>query len=107
MTDGMRGDEERLPPVHPGEVLSEEFLIPRNMTPDRLARAIGEDAGRIHAITRCERSVTAETALLLSRYFGNSAAFWMGLQGQYDLETARDSISVRPERAAPDPPGRP
>ena len=107
MTARMRGDEERLSPVHPGEVLREEFLIPMKMTGYRLAGAIGADADGIREITRGERSVTAETALLLSRYFGNSAAFWTGLQDQYDLETARDRMSARPERAAPDPPGRP
>ena len=69
----------RLPPIHPGEVLNEEFLLPMGVTQYRLAKAIGVDARRIHAIVHGERAITAETALLLSRYFGNSAEFWMGL----------------------------
>lgn len=87
----------RLPPIHPGEVLNEEFLRPMGVTQYRLAKAIGVDARRIHAIVHGERAITAETALLLSRYFGNSAEFWMGLQGQYDLEVASDRLSQRLE----------
>ena len=86
---------ERLPPVHPGEILNEDFLRPMNVTQYRLAKAIGVDARRIHSIVHGERSITAETALLLSRFFGNSAEFWMGLQSQYDLETAQDRLSQR------------
>lgn len=84
---------ERLPPVHPGEILNEEFLLPMKITQYRLAKAIGVDARRIHSIVHGERSITAETALLFSRYFGNSAGFWMGLQSQYDLEVAEDRLS--------------
>ena len=86
---------ERLPPIHPGEILSEEFLVPLNVTQYRLAKAIGVDARRIHAIVHGERAITAETALLFSRFFGNSAEFWMGLQSQYDLETAADRLAER------------
>ena len=78
-------NRDRLPPIHPGEILNEEFLVPLNVTQYRLAKAIGVDARRIHAIVHGERSITAETALLFSRFFGNSAEFWMGLQSQYDL----------------------
>ena len=85
----------KLPPIHPGEILNEEFLLPLNVTQYRLAKAIGVDARRIHAIVHGERSITAETALLFSRFFGNSAGFWMGLQSQYDLEVAEDSLSER------------
>ncbi len=91
---------EKLPPIHPGEVLNEEFLLPMEITQYRLAKAIGVDARRIHAIVRGERAITAETALLLSRFFGNSAKFWMGLQSQYDLELAEDRISHRLSRVA-------
>ena len=84
---------ERLAPVHPGEILNEEFLLPMRITQYRLAKAIGVDARRIHSIVHGERSITAETALLFSRYFGNSAGFWMGLQSQYDLEVAEDRLS--------------
>ena len=65
------------------------------ITQYRLARAIGVDARRIHAIVHGERSISAETALLLSRYFGNSPGFWMGLQTQYDLEVAGDRLGDR------------
>lgn len=87
--------EMKLPPIHPGEVLNEEFLVPMNITQYRLAKSIGVDARRIHSIVHGERSITAETALLLGRFFGNSPAFWMGLQGQYDLEVTQDRISAR------------
>lgn len=90
-TEEMHG----LPSIHPGEVLNEDFLLPMGVTQYRLAKAIGVDARRIHAIVHGERSITAETALLLSRFFGNSAEFWMGLQSQYDLETAADRLSQR------------
>ena len=90
----------KLPPIHPGEILEEEFLHPMNVTQYRLAKAIGVDPRRIHAIVRGERAITAETALLLSRFFGNSAAFWMGLQGQYDLECAKDRLAHRLEMVA-------
>ena len=84
-----------LPPIHPGEVLNEEFLLPMNITQYRLAKAIGVDARRIHSIVHGERSITAETALLLARFFGNSPGFWMGLQSQYDLEITQDRLSER------------
>ena len=84
---------EKLPPIHPGEILDGEFLRPMNITQYRLAKAIGVDARRIHAIVHGQRSITAETALLFSRFFGNSPGFWMGLQSQYDLETAQDRLS--------------
>ena len=87
----------KLPPVHPGAILYEEFLIPMKITQYRLAKSIGVDPRRIHAIIREERSITVETALLLARFFGNSAEFWMGLQTQYDLETAEDRISKKLE----------
>ena len=85
----------KLPSIHPGEILDEEFLLPMQITQYRLAKAIGVDARRIHAIVHGERSISAETALLLSRYFGNSAGFWMGLQSQYDLEVAGDRLGDR------------
>ena len=95
MTTTTARSPERLAPVHPGEVLNEEFLRPMQITQYRLAKAIGVDARRIHSIVHGQRSITAETALLLSRFFGNSAAFWMGLQSQYDLETAEDRLAGR------------
>jgi len=87
----------KLPPIHPGEILNEEFLRPLNLSQYRLAKAIGVDPRRIHAIVHGQRAITAETALLLARFFGNSASFWMGLQSQYDLETAEDRLAHRLE----------
>ena len=86
---------EKLPPIHPGEILNEEFLLPMNITQYRLAKAIGVDARRIHSIVHGERSISAETALLLARFFDNSPEFWMGLQSQYDLEVAEDRLTQR------------
>ena len=86
---------EKLPPIHPGEILNEEFLIPLNISQYRLAKSVDVEPRRIHAIVHGERAITAETALLLARFFGNSAAFWMGLQNQYDLETAEDRMAER------------
>ena len=86
---------EMLPPIHPGEILEEEFLRPMNITQYRLAKSIGVDARRVHAIVNGERGISAETALLFSRFFGNSAGFWMGLQSQYDLETAAERLGER------------
>ena len=95
MTSRTKDYQELLSPIHPGEVLNEEFLLPLNVTQYRLAKAIGVDARRIHAIVHGERAITAETALLFSRFFGNSAQFWMGLQSQYDLETEKDRLSQK------------
>ena len=95
MSANTASNTEKLPPIHPGEILNEEFLIPLRITQYRLAKSIGVDARRIHAIVHGGRAITAETALLLSRFFGNSAEFWIGLQSQYDLETAEDRIFHR------------
>lgn len=75
-------------PVHPGEVLHEEFLKPMELSQNRLAIALGVPSRRINEIVLGKRGITADTALRLSRYFGNSAQFWLGLQMDYDLETA-------------------
>ena len=82
----------KLPSIHPGEILDEEFLRPMQITQYRLARAIGVDARRIHAIVHGERSISAETALLLSRYFGNSAEL-------LDGSTERSTTSKSPGTA--------
>ena len=95
MTAELSHIRKKLLPIHPGEILNEEFLLPLNITQYRLAKEIGVDARRIHSIVRGERSITAETALLLSRFFGNSAQFWIGLQSQYDLEVTQDRLSQR------------
>ena len=95
MTNKSTHNSEKLPPIHPGRILDEEFLEPMNISQYRLAKSIGVDARRIHSIVHGERSITPETALLLSRYFGNSAGFWMGLQSQHDLELAEDRLAQR------------
>jgi len=77
---------EKLSNIHPGEILSEEFLIPLNITAYRLSQDINIPQTRISEILKRNRRITADTALRLSRYFGNSAKFWLGLQDDYDLE---------------------
>ncbi|MCX7014602.1 MAG: HigA family addiction module antitoxin [Candidatus Sumerlaeota bacterium] len=78
----------RLPPVHPGEVLLEDFMKPLGLSQYRLAKDIGVPALRISQIVRGQRSITADTALRLARCFGTSAAVWLRLQARYDLEVA-------------------
>ena len=77
---------EKLPNIHPGEILQEEFLIPLNITPYRLAKETKIPQTRISEIIKGNRRVTADTALRLSKYFGNSAKFWLGLQDDFDIE---------------------
>ena len=89
---------DKLSPIHPGEVLLEEFLKPMNLSQNRLAIDIGVDARRINEIVLGKRGVTADTALRLARFFGNSPQFWLGLQSQYDLDVAADALGERLER---------
>ena len=91
----------RLPPVHPGEVLREDFLKPMTLTPYAVAQACCIPRTRIERLAREETSVTADTALRLARYFGTTAGFWMGMQTQYDLERAQDQLTGKLERIAP------
>jgi len=79
----------KLPNIHPGEVLLEEFLKPLNISQNELARDIGVSARRINEIVHNKRSVTADTDLRLARAFGTSEGFWLGLQADYDLEERR------------------
>ena len=90
--------ENRLPPVHPGEVLLEEFLKPLGLSQNRLGLNIGVHPRRINEIVLHKRRVTAETALRLARYFGTSPQFWLGLQSAYDLDVAADKLGERLER---------
>jgi addiction module HigA family antidote len=83
-----------LPPVHPGEVLREDFLRPMNLSPYAVARAVGVPRTRIKRLANERTAVTADTALRLARYFGTSPAFWMGMQAQYDLERAQDEMGA-------------
>lgn len=82
-------------PVHPGEVLLEEFLQPLGLSQYRLARDISVPPRRINEIVHGKRGITADTALRLSRYFGTSEEFWMSLQSHYDLEVARERLGRR------------
>ena len=86
------------PPVHPGEVLLEEFLKPMSISQYRLAESIPVPARRINEIVLEKRGITADTALRLSRFFGNSAQFWMNLQTRYELESAREISASRIDR---------
>jgi addiction module HigA family antidote len=83
----------RLKNIHPGEILLEEFLIPYEVTAYKLAKDIGIPQTRVSEIVKGNRRITADTALRLSKYFGNSAKFWLGLQDDYDLE--EEAISKR------------
>ena len=89
---------EKLSPIHPGEVLLEEFIKPMTLSQNRLAIDIGVDARRINEIVLGKRAVTADTALRLSRFFGNSPQFWLGLQTQYDLDITEDHLGKRLDR---------
>ena len=78
--------------IHPGEVLLDEFLRPMSLSQNRLAREIGVPPRRINEICLGKRAISADTAVRLSRYFGNSDRFWLGLQMDYDLEEARKRV---------------
>ncbi len=88
----------KIAPIHPGEVLLEEFLKPMNITQYRLAKDIRVSARRINEIVHSERAISADTALRLARYFGSSAQFWLNLQTSYDLETELDRIGSKIDR---------
>ena len=87
-----------LSPIHPGEILLEEFLKPMNISQYRLALDIGVPARRINEIVHGKRSISADTALRLSRHFGMSERFWMNLQARYDIEVEKDRLAGRLER---------
>ena len=87
----------KLPPVHPGEVLAEEFLKPMGISQYKLAKEISVPPRRINEIVLRKRSVTADTALRLGRYFGTSEQFWLNLQSEYDLDVERDRLGNRLE----------
>ena len=87
-----------LPPIHPGEILLEEFLKPLHISQYRLAKDLGVPARRINEIVHGKRAISADTALRLSRYFGLSDRFWLNLQTRYDLEVAKDRLGERLQR---------
>ena len=84
-----------MPPVHPGEIFNEEFLIPMNLTPHHLAKSIGVSEGLIQDILNGREPISGEIALLFSRFFSTSAELWMGLQIQYDLDVAEDRLAEK------------
>lgn len=90
--------KKKLAPIHPGEVLLEEFLKPMGLSQNRLALSVGVHPRRINEIVLGKRRVTAETALRLARYFGSSPQFWLGLQSDYDLDVASDELGSRLEQ---------
>jgi addiction module HigA family antidote len=90
--------KKHLKPVHPGEVLLEEFLKPMSLTQTRLALDLGVSPRRINEIVSKKRGITADTALRLARYFRMSPQFWLGLQMDYDLDTTADALASRLER---------
>jgi len=85
----------KLDPIHPGEILIEEFLKPMHLSQTRLARDIGVSPRRVNEIVLGKRGITADTALRLGRYFGMSAKFWLGLQLQYELDLESDRLGSR------------
>ncbi len=88
----------RMKPVHPGEVLLEEYLKPLEVSQYRLAKSISVPPRRINEIVHGKRAITADTALRLARFFGSSERFWLNLQVRYDLEVERDRLGDRLER---------
>ena len=90
--------KKKLHPVHPGEVLLEEFLKPMGLSQNKLALNIGVPPRRINEIVLEKRKITADTALRLARFFGTSSEFWLGLQAQYDLDVAADELGDRLEK---------
>lgn len=94
-----------MPPIHPGEILAEEYLAPFGITQHRLAVDIGVPPRRINEIVHGKRRISADTALRLARYFGTSERFWLNLQSRYDLEAERDRLGpvldeIRPLKTA-------
>jgi addiction module HigA family antidote len=88
----------KLPPIHPGEILLEEFLKPLGMSMNKLAEKLHVPANRITQIVGGQRGITGETALRLARYFGTSPEFWLGMQKDFDLQVARDEFEAEVAR---------
>jgi antitoxin HigA-1 len=96
---------EKMPPIYPGEVLLEEFIVPLGTNQHRVAVDIGVPPRRINEIVHGKRRITADTALRLGRYFGTTAQFWLNLQSRYDLDAEQDALGaeldlIRPLRSA-------
>jgi addiction module HigA family antidote len=90
--------EEKMAPVHPGEILLEDFMKPLGLTQYRLAKEMNVYPRKVNEIVQGKRAITADTALRLARFFGTSPEVWMNLQAHYDLEIARDDLDERVER---------
>lgn len=90
-----------LPPVHPGEILREEFMLPLALSSNALARAIGVTPARVNDIANEKRGITADTALRLGRYLGTTADVWINLQKRFDLETARRNLGDKLDHIQP------
>jgi addiction module HigA family antidote len=90
-----------MPPVHPGEILLEEFLMPLSVSQYQLAKDLSVPARRINEIVHGQRRISADTALRLARYFGTSERFWMNLQARYDLEIEKDRLGAELEGIRP------
>ncbi|MBK8446511.1 MAG: HigA family addiction module antidote protein [Micropruina sp.] len=88
-------------PIHPGEILAEEFLAPLEISQNRLAVAIGVPPRRINEIVHGKRRITADTALRLARYFGTTDRFWLNLQNRFDLETEKDQLGTALDQIEP------
>ena len=88
-------NKKKMPPLHPGEILFEEFLKPMGLSQNRMALDIRVPARRINEIVQGKRRITADTALRLAKYFNMSAKFWLGLQTDYDLDVAEDNVADR------------
>ena len=91
----MADNKRKIPPIHPGEILLEEFLKPMGISQYRLAKSISVDPRRINEIVHGERAITADTALRLGRFFRTSARFWINLQSHYDLEVQEMEMGER------------
>lgn len=91
----------RLPDIHPGEILNEDFLLPLGVSQYRLAQAVAVPPRRINEIVHGKRAISADTALRLSRFFGTSAEFWINLQAQYDLRQAEKSLKQVMDKIEP------
>jgi antitoxin HigA-1 len=94
----MSKKEKRLPPIHPGEILREDFLLPLGLSMNRLALDLRVPVTRVVEIVRERRGITPDTALRLARYFNTSARFWLNLQTAYDLEIAEDDLAREIDR---------
>jgi len=96
IVDYHQGEQmKKIPTIHPGEILFEEFLKPMNISQNQLGRDLNVSPRRVNEIIHGKRSITADTALRLAAYFGNSASFWLGLQMDYELDIAEDTLSQR------------